>query len=278
MEENPADLKRAREAQASQSENLSGMIYPGSQEGSDVSWQDDFFQTPPAEAKPKAYGSKPKSTAHRLKAGPLMMVETAFLASTASLIWLVNYYFPPGPILRIFFPVPTALIYLRWGPRAAWMSALVTGLLLAILMGPPRSVLFIMPYGFLGVQLGFMWRRGANWYSAIALGSLLGTLGFFFKVWLLSLMLGEDLWVYLTTQITEFLTWLLNRLIAFGLLELGSVGPPNLITIQVLSVGLVVVSDVVYLFTVHLAAWFLFERLGTVMSAPPNWVQVLLDD
>ncbi|MEO0826592.1 MAG: DUF2232 domain-containing protein, partial [Cyanobacteria bacterium J06642_9] len=151
-------------------------------------------------------------------------------------------------------------------------------LLLAILMGPPRSVLFIMPYGFLGVQLGFMWRRGANWYSAIALGSLLGTLGFFFKVWLLSLMLGEDLWVYLTTQITEFLTWLLNRLIAFGLLELGSVGPPNLITIQVLSVGLVVVSDVVYLFTVHLAAWFLFERLGTVMSAPPNWVQVLLDD
>lgn len=276
--ENPVNPNRDRETQLPQSGPPTEISYPGSREGVDVSWQDDFFQTPPVKAKPESYRSGVAAAPHQLKAGPLVMVETAFLASTASLIWLVNYYFPPGPLLRIFFPVPTALIYLRWGPRAAWMSALVTGLLLAILMGPPRSILFVMPYGLLGVQLGFMWRRRSNWYSAIALGALLGTLGFFFKVWLLSIMLGEDLWVYLTTQITEFLTWLLNRLIAFGVLELGSVGPPNLLTIQVLSIALVVVSDIVYLFTVHLAAWFLFERLGTVMPAPPNWVQVLLDD
>jgi uncharacterized protein YybS (DUF2232 family) len=42
------------------------------------------------------------------------MVETAFLASTAALIWLVNTYFPPGPILRLLFPLPMALVYLRW--------------------------------------------------------------------------------------------------------------------------------------------------------------------
>lgn len=275
--ENPANPKRARDREFHSSEPLPEMTYPGSQEGSEVSWQDDFFQSPSTEARKKA-NTNVVPAAHRLKAGPLMMVETAFLASTASLIWLVNYYFPPGPLLRIFFPIPTALIYLRWGARAAWMSALVTGLLLAILMGPPRSILFIMPYGLVGVQLGLMWRRGASWYSAISVGSLLGTLGFFFKVWLLSIMLGEDLWVYLTTQITELLTWLVNRLIDFGIFELGSVGPPNLITVQVLSVGLVVVSDLIYLFTVHLAAWFLFERLGTAMPAPPNWVQVLLDD
>ncbi|MHC5831106.1 MAG: DUF2232 domain-containing protein, partial [Nostoc sp.] len=51
---------------------------------------------------------------------PLRMVETAFLASTASLIWFINFYFPLGPVLRIFFPVPIALVYLRWGKRAAW--------------------------------------------------------------------------------------------------------------------------------------------------------------
>ncbi|HEY9861167.1 MAG TPA: hypothetical protein V6D16_16825, partial [Candidatus Obscuribacterales bacterium] len=64
---------------------------------------------------------------HVQTGAPLAMVETAFLASTASLIWLVNYYFPMGPLLRIFFPVPIALVYLRWGHRAAWMSALVSG-------------------------------------------------------------------------------------------------------------------------------------------------------
>ncbi len=67
---------------------------------------------------------------------PLRMVETAFLASTASLIWFINFYFPLGPVLRIFFPVPIALVYLRWGKRAAWMAAVTSGLLLAVLMGP----------------------------------------------------------------------------------------------------------------------------------------------
>lgn len=213
---------------------------------------------------------------HHLKAGPLAMVETAFLASTASLIWLVNTYFPPGPILRILFPLPMALVYLRWGYRAAWMSALVSGLLLAVLMGPPRSLLFLMPYALLGVQLGFLWRRGANWYVSVGLGTLLGTLGFFFRLWLMSILLGEDLWVYLTSQATLFLTWILERLVDFGVVGLSVLAQANLTTIQIIAIVMVVLSNVVYLFTVHLAAWLLLERLGAAMPAPPAWVQALL--
>jgi uncharacterized protein YybS (DUF2232 family) len=215
---------------------------------------------------------------HRTKAGPLVMVETAFLASTASLIWLVNTYFPPGPILRILFPLPMALVYLRWGGRAAWMSALVSGLLLAVLMGPPRSLLFIMPYAIMGVQLGFLWLRRANWYVAIGLGTIIGSLGFFFRVWLMSILLGEDLWVYLTSQVTQLLNWFLDRLIGLGLLGLGVVGEPNLAAVQSVAVVMVVLSNVVYLFTVHLAAWLLLERLGAVVPAPPEWVQSLLEE
>ena len=51
-------------------------------------------------------------------APPLAMVETAFLASTASLIYFINFYFPLGPLLRIFFAIPVAIVYLRWGARA----------------------------------------------------------------------------------------------------------------------------------------------------------------
>ena len=93
------------------------------------------------------------------------MVETAFLASTASLIWLINVYFRLTSLLRMFFPIPIALTYLRWGKRAAWMSATVSGLLLSVLMGPTRSILFIMPYGLLGILLGFLWRRRASWWG-----------------------------------------------------------------------------------------------------------------
>lgn len=215
---------------------------------------------------------------HRSKAGPLAMVETAFLASAASLIWLVNTYFPPGPILRILFPLPMALVYLRWGSRSSWMSALVAGLLLAVLMGPPRSLLFLMPYAVLGVQLGFLWVRQANWYISVGLGSLVGTIGFFFRVWLMSLLLGEDLWVYLTSQVTQILTWMLERLISWGLVGLGALGQPNLLAVQILALVMVLLSNIIYLFTVHLAAWLLLERLGTAMPAPPDWVQALLDE
>jgi uncharacterized protein YybS (DUF2232 family) len=206
------------------------------------------------------------------------MVETAFLASTAALIWLVNTYFPPGPILRILFPLPMALVYLRWGPRAAWMSALVSGLLLSVLMGPPRSLLFLMPYAVLGVQLGFTWVRGANWYISIGAGSLLGAVGFFFRIWLMSVLVGEDLWVYLTSQVTQLLNWGLEQLVSLGLLDVGVLGQANLQAVQGLALVMVILSNVVYLFTVHLAAWLLLERLGASIPPPPAWVRDLLDE
>jgi uncharacterized protein YybS (DUF2232 family) len=123
-----------------------------------------------------------------------------------------------------------------------------------------------------------MWLRKVSWPVAIATGSLLGTIGFFFRVWLLSVMLGEDLWVYLTIQMTELIEWGVDRLVDLGIVGLGVVGQPSLLLVQILAALMVVVSNVVYLFTVHLAGWLLFERLGTRMPPPPQWVQVLLDE
>lgn len=200
---------------------------------------------------------------------PLAMVETAFLASAASLIWLINYYFPLGPVLRMFFPVPIALIYLRWGHRAAWMAALVSGLLLSLLMGPSRSILFFIPYGLLGVQLGAMWRRGARWEFSIATGALIGAFGFFFRIWLLSILLGEDLWLYMTTQITELAEW--------GFVKLGLLQQPSLPLIQAIAVGTILVNNVIYLFVVHLVSLLLLDKVGNPIPRPPAWVQVLFD-
>lgn len=201
---------------------------------------------------------------------PLIMVETAFLASTASLIWLINYYFPLGPVLRIFFPVPIALVYLRWGNRAAWMAALVSGLLLSVLMGPMRSIQYVIPFGVLGVVLGLLWRRGAGWSVSIFIGMLIGSFGFFFRLWLVSILLGEDLWAYLTIQITEFTQWGFERL---GLLQ-----EPSLPVVQLVALLMVMLNNIVYLFAVHLAACLLLERLGNPIPPPPPWVQVLLDE
>ena len=177
---------------------------------------------------------------------PLVLVETAFLSSTASLIWFINYYFPIGPLLKIFFPIPIALLYLRWGKRASWMGTTVSGLLLSVLMGPTRSILFVIPFALMGVMLGAIWKRGQNWFISIAYGSLLGSIGFFFRFWLLSILLGQDLWIYLITQVTELVEW--------GFVKLGLLNQPNLLLIQLIALIVVFVNNDIYLFVVHIVA------------------------
>jgi uncharacterized protein YybS (DUF2232 family) len=200
---------------------------------------------------------------------PLRMVETAFLASTASLIWFINFYFPLGPVLRIFFPVPIALVYLRWGKRAAWMGTVTSGLLLAVLMGPVRSMLFVMPFGLMGVLLGATWYRRVHWIVSTTLGMLLGTLGMFFRLWLLSVLSGEDLWIYVINQVTEITEWIF--------LKLQVLATPSVFVIQVGAVVLIAFNNLIYLFVVHLVAWLLLDRLGNPIPRPPRWVQVLMD-
>jgi uncharacterized protein YybS (DUF2232 family) len=228
-----------------------------------VDEEDSELATPPTTFSKKVPNQRIKTT------DTIVMVETAFLASAASLVWLINYYFPVGPVLKIFFPIPIALIYLRRGNRASWMTAIVSGLLLLVLMGPTRSIIFLMPYGLMGVQLGACWRRKVSWLFSIVLGALIGSVGIFFHFWLTSILVGENLWIYVITQITEIADWLFFKL--------GILAQPNFVLVQTLACGLIIINNLVYLFAVHLVALMLLDRLDNPISRPPEWVRVLLD-
>lgn len=209
----------------------------------------------------------PRSPLKSLKT--LAIVESAFLASTASLIWLINYYFPLGPILTIFFPLPLALVYLRWGPKTAIKGLIAAVLLLSVLMGPTRSIVFLMPYGLMSLQLGFCWRRNAPWFFSILSGGLIGTFGFFFRFWLFSLLLGEDLWRYAITQITNLLDWVF--------LKLNLLAQPDFMLVQAIAVGMILINSLVYLVAVHLVALLILDRIGNPIPRPPHWVSVILE-
>jgi uncharacterized protein YybS (DUF2232 family) len=235
----------------------------------DLNWADqgihETVSIPLAEAKPTQFKKQSLLKSPRT----LAMVETAFFASTASLIWLINYYFPLGPVLTVFFSIPIALVYLRWGNRSALKGVIVAGLLLCVLMGPTRSIVFLMPYGLLSLQLGFCWRRQSNWLFSIFTGSLIGTFGFFFRVSLFSLLLGENLWQYAIIQMTSFLDW--------AFLKLNILVQPDFALIQAIAALMIFVNSFIYVFAVHLVALLVFDRLGNPIPRPPNWIQVILD-
>ena len=233
----------------------------------EINWVDQEDSELPQSDRLKSSQSKTKQV--KTPTNTIVMVETAFLASAASLVWLINFYFPVGPVLKVFFPIPIALIYLRRGNRASWMAAIVSGLLLLVLMGPTRSIIFLMPYGLMGVLLGACWQRQVSWLFSIVFGAAIGSLGIFFRFWLTSILVGENLWIYVITQITQIADWLF--------LKLGILAEPNFVLIQALAFGLIIVNNLVYLFAVHLVALMLLDRLDNPISRPPEWVRVLLD-
>lgn len=81
-------------------------------------------------------------------------------------------------------------------------------------------------------------------------------------------MVGENLWLLVTTQGTQALEWVLERL--------GILVQPDVVWIQGATVVLVMVNAAVYTFVVQLLAWALLERLDTPVPPPPNWLRVWL--
>jgi uncharacterized protein YybS (DUF2232 family) len=100
-------------------------------------------------------------------------------------------------------------------------------------------------------------------------GGLLGAFGLFFRFWLFSILLGENLWLYVITQATNFIDWIFT--------QLGILAKPTLLQVQSIAVVGIFVNSLLYLFAVHLVALLVLDRLGNPISRPPKWVQVILD-
>ena len=197
------------------------------------------------------------------------LMDTAYLAAATALLWLALYYLPVGgPLFRLALPLPLALLQLRHGWRCAVEGVLVASLLLLALMGPIRGLLMLFPYGFLALWLGWGWRKGLSWWLTLSLGGLIGALGFLVRVALLSLLLGENLWVLVTTAAAG----LLERLL--GLLSLGP--GFDLGQVQVMALALVLVQNLLVVLCLHAVAFWIFPRLQAPIPQPPRALEALV--
>jgi len=115
----------------------------------------------------------------KTKTEALNIVETSYLSSLSSLLWVALYYFPiGGALLRLILPLPMILLHLRRGTKTALEGILIQFLLLFIIMGPVRGTLFLFPYGILAFWLGWCWFKEKSWKLSVTGGVIFGTLGF----------------------------------------------------------------------------------------------------
>ncbi|MBD2422669.1 DUF2232 domain-containing protein [Cyanobium sp. FACHB-13342] len=196
-------------------------------------------------------------------------MDTAYLAAATALLWVALYYLPVGsPLFRLALPLPLALLQLRHGWRCALEGLVVTALLLVALMGPIRGPLVIFPYGSLALWLGWCWRRRTSWWLSWGVGSLIGAAGFLVRVAVLSVLVGENLWVVITTA-------------AAGLLEklagwVGMAAGVELAQVQLAALGLVWVQNVILVLALHAVAYWIFPRLQSPISEPPDALRALV--
>jgi uncharacterized protein YybS (DUF2232 family) len=197
------------------------------------------------------------------------LTDTAYLAAATALLWVGLYYLPVGGALfRLALPLPLALLQLRHNRRCAVEGVAVSALLLVALMGPVRGPLVLFPYTLLALWLGWCWKQQLSWWLSWGVGALIGATGFLVRVAVVSVLLGENLWVVITTAAAQ----LLERL--SGLLQLG--GGPDLWQVQVLALGLVLLQNVIYVLALHAVALWIFPRLRSPITPPPALLRPLL--
>lgn len=196
-------------------------------------------------------------------------MDTAYLAAATALLWAGLYFLPIGsPLFRLALPLPLTLLQLRHGGRCAVEGVAVSVLLLIALMGPVRGPLVLFPFGLLALWLGWAWRRGCSWWVSLSLAAVIGTAGFLVRVAVLSVLVGENLWVLLTAVAAG----LLDRLAGL----VGSTASFDLSVVQLVAVLLLLVQNFVVSLCQHAVAYWIFPRLQAPIPEPPPSLQALV--
>lgn len=204
------------------------------------------------------------------KSQALDLIEPSYLASLASLLWIALYYLPVGGALfRLILPLPISLLQLRRGTKVALDGIFVQILLLIILMGPIRGPLFLFPYGTLSFWLGWCWLKNKSWWFSLFSGILIGAFGFLIRVFALSILVGENLWILVTRA-------------SYGLIQkfasiIDISWSPSTTFIQLVAIFLVIFQEFVYVLTIHIIAYAVFPRLKSSIPQPPNKISGFVD-
>ena len=126
----------------------------------------------------------------------------------------------------------------------------------------------MFPYGFLALWLGWSWLKGFSWWLSWGVGVFIGTIGFLIRVFLLSFLVGENLWVVVTRA--GFL--LLERIIDLFNLPLI----PDLLFVQLTALFLVVFQELIFVLTLHAIAFWIFPKLNASIPPPPRVLNTLI--
>ena len=98
---------------------------------------------------------------------------------------------------------------------------------------------------------------------------MIGASGFLIRVFALSILVGENLWI-LVTRASYSLIQKFASIIDIS-------WSPSITIIQLVAIFLVIFQEFVYVLTIHIIAYAVFPRLKASIPQPPNRISGFVD-
>ena len=107
-----------------------------------------------------------------------------------------------------------------------------------------------------------------SWWFSWGIGVLIGTTGFLVRVLLISLLVGENLWVVVLRAG--------SLLIERGTALFGLAFVPDLFFVQIVALMLVIFQELIFVLTLHAVAFWVFPKLQARVPMPPRVLNGLI--
>ena len=97
---------------------------------------------------------------------------------------------------------------------------------------------------------------------------LIGSMGFLVRVIVLSMLVGENLWVILTRAGSGLLEKVIDTFnLSFT---------PEMTQVQIVAILLIITQEIVYVLCLHALAYWIFPRLKSFIPEPPSLLENLI--
>lgn len=194
------------------------------------------------------------------------LVESGILTVIAVVLALISIYLPlVGMITLVLWPLPITFIYIRYNMKYALISFFVTGILLAVLVGPFQAFSIMLLFGISSIIMGYCIKKSAPASVTILYMSITFFICIIALFYALKVLMNIDLIGLLKQAMEISIETAKNTYLGMGvpseIIEeaIGSVSPD--VVLMMIPGALVVVSAVCSFVTYSIAG-FLFRKFG----------------
>ncbi|KAK3222700.1 hypothetical protein Dsin_009725 [Dipteronia sinensis] len=199
----------------------------------------------------------------------LRLVECSMFAAVTGLVYFLSNSLSIENYFGCFFSLPIVITCMRWGVAAGRKTMVATAMLLLVLSGPVKALIYILTHGILGFTMGSLWRLGANWGLSIFLCTIARSAGAMGYILTSSFLIRENILALITVNIHTTLTLIFT---ATGVNII-----PSMNVIYTIFGTLVLLNSGFFVFLLHLLYSVFLTRLGMKASLRlPGWLEKAL--